>query len=70
MWEQYRDDAFAERGVEPRPPILTGAIVAGERHSFLYRLPLAFILFHFVLFYFTFNAYARCIHPLAVCRLR
>jgi hypothetical protein len=69
MWEQYRDDAFAERGVEPRPLILTEATVAGERHSFLYGLPLAFILLHFVLFYFTFNAYAGCTHQCAVCHL-
>ena len=50
MWEQYRDDAFAERGVEPRPPILTGATIAGEIHFFLHSLPLAFILFSFISF--------------------
>lgn len=49
MWEQYRDDAFAERGVEPRPPILTGAAVAGEIYSstVLHQLLFSFTLSHF-----------------------
>jgi hypothetical protein len=62
MWEQYRDDAFAERGVEPRPPTLTGATVAGERHSFLYRLHPTINLFQFI-------SFLMCMHDLCTCVL-
>ena len=51
MWEQYRDDAFADRGIEPRPPNVTGATVTGKKHRQIYRrllFPSNFYFLHFI----------------------
>lgn len=46
MWEQYRDDAFADREIEPRPANVTVATVPGEIYCIIFsRLSFSFLMF-------------------------
>ena len=47
MWEQYRDDAFADREIEPRPANVTVATVPGEIYCMISLSRLSFLLFMF-----------------------